>query len=210
MTHEKVSMSSVYFTYPHLAVAEEGLDPRFEKRRPILNYIPKWKIGAEIGVFTGQFSELLMQVAAPTKFYAVDPRHLAFGETFPDWGVYTANGKLETGAALAAARRRLERFPQAEIVVEKSLDFLAKLDDGSLDWAYIDSTHTYDGTLSELIALAPKLSGDGVLLGDDCWCRRDNRHYGVFRAVRDFCKSSGFEIMLMDHAGQWCARRTID
>ncbi|MCY0096399.1 class I SAM-dependent methyltransferase [Hoeflea ulvae] len=209
-THDQVDMSPVYARYPVLAKVEAVLDPRFERRRPILNYIPKWKRGAEIGVFTGQFSELLIQIAKPIKYFAVDPWELAFGEHFPNWGEYTANGTLSTEAAYQAASHRLSRFPEVEIVTSKGVEWINSLDESSLDWAYVDSTHQYEPTLAELNALATKLAPDGILFGDDCWCRREHRHYGVFRAVRDFCRQNNFEIMLMDHAGQWAARRSID
>ncbi len=210
MTHEKTDMTSVYQRYPILEEVESKIDPRFERRRPILNYIPRWKRGAEIGVFTGQFSELIVQVANPIKYYAVDPWYTAFGDRFPNWGEYSANGTLETRAGYDAAKHRLARFPAAEVIASPALQWIDTLEPDSLDWAYVDSTHQYDPTLAELNALATKLAPGGILLGDDCWCNREHRHYGVYRAVRDFCRKNNFEIMLMDHAGQWAARRSID
>lgn len=96
------------------------------------------------------------------------------------------------------------------MVVAKSLDWAATLEPEALDWVYLDSTHQYEPTYAELTALTLKLKPDGILLGDDCWANRNAIHYGVFRAVRDFCRDSGFEIIQMDMAGQWAARRTID
>lgn len=209
-SHEQIDMSPVYGRYPVLKKVESAVDARFERRRPILNYIPRYKRGAEIGVFTGQFSELIVQVAKPVKFDAVDPWFVAYGEYFPNWGEYSANGTLETRAAYDAAKHRLGRFSGASVVAMTALDWISTLEENALDWAYVDSTHQYEPTLAELHALADKLTPDGMLLGDDCWSRRDNKHYGVYRAVRDFCRAREFEFVILDHAGQWAARRTID
>lgn len=209
-THERIDMKPVYERYPVLAQVESKIDARFERRRPILNFIPRYKRGAEIGVFTGQFSEMIVQVAKPITYCAVDAWQKAYGDFFPNWGDYTANGTLETRAGYEAAKHRLARFSGTSVVAMPAVEWLDSLAPGSLDWVYVDSTHQYEPTLNELNAIASKLASDGVLLGDDCWARRDARHYGVFRAVRDFCRTQNFELISLDNAGQWAARRTID
>ncbi|MDK4705019.1 class I SAM-dependent methyltransferase [Rhizobium sp. CNPSo 4062] len=205
-----IDMTPIFERYPALEVVEKALDPRFERRRPILNYIPRWSRGAEIGVFTGQFSEFMVQVTKPITYFAVDPWHTLYGEFFPNWGEYSADGTLHARAGFEAAQHRLARFKGANVVAAMALDWINSLEPDSLDWAYVDSTHQYGPTLAELHAISKKLAPGGIILGDDCWCRRDNKHYGVYRAVRDFCREAGFEIMIMDHAGQFAARKTID
>ncbi|WP_368517493.1 class I SAM-dependent methyltransferase [Rhizobium sp.] len=207
---EHIDMAPVYEKYPVLKTVEKALDARFERRRLILNHLPRWKRGAEIGVFTGQFSEFLVQIAKPVSYFAIDPWYTAYGEFFPNWGSYSANGTLQTKAGYEAAQHRLARFPGTNVVAASALDWLESLEPNSLDWVYLDSTHQYAPTLAELHAISRKLAPDGVILGDDCWCNRMHHHYGVYRAVRDFCREARFEIMSMDHAGQFAARRTID
>lgn len=208
--HEQIDMGPIYERYPTLAQVEATIDARFTRRRPILNYIPRYKRGAEIGVFTGQFSELIVQVATPIAYYAIDPWFSTYGDFFPNWGEYSAHGKLETRAGYETTRHRLARFKGTNVIAMPAIEWLESLAPESLDWAYLDSTHQYEPTLNELNTLAGKLTRDGVLLGDDCWARRDGRHYGVYRAVRDFCRAHNFELIMLDHAGQWAARRTID
>lgn len=208
--HEQIDMKPIYEKYPILAKVEARLDPRFDRRRSVLDYIPRYKRGAEIGVFTGQFSELIVQVAKPASYYAVDPWFASYGTYFPNWGEYSANGTLETKAGYEATKHRLARFPGINVIPMPAVEWLDSLVPNSLDWAYVDSTHQYEPTLKELTALAAKLTLDGILLGDDCWAARNGRHYGVFRAVRDFCRACNFELISLDHSGQWVARRTID
>lgn len=50
---QHIDMTSIFERYPAPEVVEKALDPRFVRRRPILNCIPCWSRGAEIGVSTG-------------------------------------------------------------------------------------------------------------------------------------------------------------
>ncbi len=166
-------------------------------------------MGAELGVFTGRFSSEIYEALRPRRFFLVDLWHMKYGETFPDWGAYTARGKLRTEAALAAVRLRGSRMEgAAEIVVDDSVQWLSSLSPGSLDWVYVDTTHKYEKTMAELHAAARAIVSDGVILGDDCQIDPAHPHHGVFRAVRDFSRSSEFEIIWMDAAAQWAMRRT--
>jgi SAM-dependent methyltransferase len=200
-------MAEIYLRYPALQHVE-GPD-RVSARRSVLKLAPHGGVGAELGVFTGAFSEVLFEVARPAKLYLVDVWHEVFGETYPDWGQYTANGTLTTEAALAAVRFRAAQMAgAAEIVVASSLSWLSTLAPDTLDWAYLDTTHAYPGTMQELPAIARVLKPGGLILGDDCQINPDHPHHGVFRAVRDFTRRGEFEIIHMDHAKQWAMRRS--
>lgn len=208
-THEMIDMSPIYMKYPLLEEVENFVDPRFERRRAILYHAPRNKRGAEIGVFTGQFSEMLVDILSPTEFHAIDPWFSLYGDYFPNWGEYSAHGKLETRAGYEAAIHRTERFKGVNVVAKPALEWIETVEPGTLDWVYVDSTHQYESTLAELNALANVLADDGVILGDDCWPNRAHHHYGVYRAVRDFVRANNFE-MLEIAGGQWAARRSID
>ena len=75
---------------------------RLEKRRWVLELLPKGGVGVEIGVFRGHFSNLICQIAQPRKLYLVDP-WTTLGETF-GWGkAYTNFDTLPTRVARAAS-----------------------------------------------------------------------------------------------------------
>ncbi|WP_018182045.1 class I SAM-dependent methyltransferase [Kaistia granuli] len=191
--------------HPSLEVVEQR--DRVSDRLAILDLIPRGGVGAELGVFTGAFSQALFERARPTKLYLVDVWHLAFGDDYPDWGDYTDHGRLTTAVALLAVQARAARMDgKAAIVVSASLDWLSQLQPATLDWVYIDTTHSYQGTLDELDAVARVLKPGGLILGDDCQIDPNHRHHGVFRAVRDFSRRGAFEIIRMDAARQWAMR----
>jgi hypothetical protein len=202
-----IDMTSLYEVHPSLAIVEKSVESRLLQRKDIVSLLPKGAVGAEIGVFTGILSEFLLNLTEPSKFYMVDPWHRLYGRTFPSWGAYTDQGRLTTAEALAAARYRASKFPAAEIVVSTSLEWLSQLPDKHLDWVYLDSSHKYEDTMRELLALSTKVTDEGLIFGDDAWTERGNAHYGVFQVITDFCRIRPFELFRLDHAAQWALRR---
>lgn len=155
---------------PALLRAEFLNNHRIRARVELANLLPKQSVGAEMGVFTGLFSTILLEVARPKKMYFIDPWWKEFGSHYPDWGLYTDRGKLSTAAAHRLASQRIKRHARetnVEILVEYSTRFLLKVPDNYLDWIYLDSTHSYEGTRAELSALRTKVKSGGIVAGDD-------------------------------------------
>jgi len=204
------SIDDLYQIHPPLKQAETQADHRLESRDELLSLIPIGKCGAELGVFTGMFSERLLAKTQPKKLYLVDVWHTVFNPNFPDWGLYTAHGTLSASMALEAVKTRTRDNPVAEIIIRPSVEWMRGLATDSLDWVYIDSSHSYDGTLEELTEAARVIAKDGLILGDDAWIDPNSHHFGVFKAVRDFCRENPWEIIHLDVAAQWAIRRWTD
>lgn len=205
---EPLNMRSLYDAFPPLEAVERSDIHRLNGRRQIASLIPKRSVGAEIGVFTGVFAEFLMAKTRPKRLTLIDPWQKAHGELFPTWGDYTAQGTLSTEAARKAAELRATKLPgKVEVVEEFSTIWLGGQEHASLDWVYLDATHKYDAVLEDLRAIEPVLKKDGIICGDDCWTDPGASHFGVFRAVRDFCIERPFEIFRIDHHGQYALRR---
>jgi hypothetical protein len=180
-------------------------------RRFLINYIPSNTVGAELGVFTGLFSSLLAKEEKIARVSFVDPWWKAFGDHYPDWGVYTDFGRVSTRKAFDVARNRISRsaLPNRFVEVASSYAWLKSQQDKSLDWVYLDSTHSYEGTKRELELLDRKINDTGMILGDD-WCiDRMHPHHGVCRAVNEFCKHTNFEVALCGQHSQWILRRAL-
>lgn len=60
--------------------------------------------------------------------------------------------------------------------------------DKSIDLAFIDGDHSYDGCYKDLEKIFPKMKDDGIILCHDC---RDDSD--VLRAVTDFSNNNGFK-----------------
>lgn len=196
---------------PALLRAELTIEHRVRCRRFIAELVPKGGRGAEIGVYTGLFSPLLIEVARPQEAWFVDVWWEAFGETYPDWGAYTARGTLRTRVAQAAAARRIARAAgtaQLNVVVDYSANFLAGLPEHHLDWAYLDTGHTVEGTAEELELLATRLRPGGILIGDDWDDDPASPHHGVSLACRAAIAAGQFELIGCYDWKQYAMRAT--
>jgi hypothetical protein len=185
----------VHFNLPLLRT-ELLVDHRASKRRFFAEMLPKGGIGAEIGVFTGLFSVVLLEVTKPKLAYFVDPWWKAFGPNYPDWGDYTDHGRLSASVAYETAVKRIKSHAgtsKTEVRVECSAEFYESIPDGHFDWVYVDAGHTYDGMVSELAALRSKMKSGGIISGDDWTEDPTHYHHGIAKAVSEAVDSGEFE-----------------
>jgi len=184
---------------------------RVHNRRFLLDFIPANSVGAELGVFTGLLSSIFARDRRLRKVTFVDPWWEAYGTHYPDWGAYTDYGRLSTRKAYEVAKTRISQFGLANRIIEvgSSYEWLAAQDGGSLDWVYLDSTHSYEGTKRELELLNRKIKTTGLIMGDDWQTDQGHPHHGVYLAVKEFLKGTDFEIVLCDYRNQWALRRKV-
>lgn len=185
----------------------------FQRQRAemLVRLLPKNSIGAELGVFRGEFSVAIIRAIAPSELYLVDPWDLAYGEIYPDWGEYTERGTLPTARALSETTSRMssQSLTKVHIVKDYSQSWLAKVPDAYLDWAYLDSTHAYDDTVRELDLCRAKVKPEGVICGHDFEINPDRIHHGVFRAVTELVREGDYDLIWAGPFQQWAVRRTV-
>lgn len=173
------------------------------------NIIPLCAVGAELGVFKGEFSEEILRYNKPEKLYLIDGWWTLYGEAYPDWGEYTENGKLRTRTAYQHVCRMAQNYPDTDtkIIVGDDRDVLQSFDDHYFDWVYIDTSHKYHHTMEELEILERKVKRDGLICGHDWVEDPENIHYGVYLAISEFCKRHNFELIYKDQYSQWVIKR---
>lgn len=184
---------------------------RLQGRKWILRYARRRSVGAELGVFCGDFSRILLEELRPARLYLVDAWSLMWGERYPDWGSYTDHGRLTTAEAKARTASVKAEFPQTEIEIrEMAIEpFLQQIDRLSLDFIYLDAGHGYEETLQQLLYCATRVKHNGVILGDDWKPDPKAQHHGVYRAIQDFTRMENFEIVAAGPAAQFCLRRRL-
>jgi len=179
-------------------------------RGAFLEILPKSSVGAELGVFKGLYTREILRVVQPTKLHLVDPYWTIYGEHF-DWASpHTEQGTLKTKDAHDSAQaivRQHDRDGVCEFHVEDDRIFLKGIEDGYLDWAYVDSSHMYKHTQDELALLDTKVKEGGLITGHDWRVEPTHRDHGVYLAVIEFCDSHGWEVAAIDRWNQWCIRR---
>ena len=125
-----------------------------------------YKNGAELGVSTGRFSTFILAIVQGSTMVAVDlwaPQPGLVGEgseTYADWP-HEENYKAftEHNAKYHPGRLTVHRM--------KTVDAAPLVDDGSLDFVFIDADHTYEGALADIKAWTPKVRAGGMVSGHD-------------------------------------------
>ncbi len=158
-----------------------------------LQTLPRESIGAEIGVFRGDFSDAILRLAQPQVLFLIDL-----------WG------SAETGDAYDGVVARFAQEISAgsvRIMRGHSIDVLSRMPDKSLDWAYIDTTHAYELTRDELLQCERLVRDNGIIAGHD-YCEGNSVRglaYGVIQAVHEFCINRGwaFDGLALAPNGHW-------
>jgi hypothetical protein len=117
-----------------------------------------FKVGAEIGVERGLFSEKLLK--AGLELYCIDPWiHCS------SWSYHRS---VETMAAIEQeALGRLSRYPKAHAIKAISMEAVQQFKDGSLDFVYIDGNHEFRYVAEDLQEWVPKVRKGGIVAGHD-------------------------------------------
>jgi hypothetical protein len=89
-----------------------------------------------------------------------------------------------------------EAETRVQLMRGMSWDQLALLEDGSLDWVYLDAGHDFDSVTRDLAAVLPKLRAGGIIAGHDFvrWGSHGFRG-GVVEAVVRFCVREDFGLV---------------
>lgn len=169
-------------------------------RRHLLTLLPKGGTVAEIGVAEGDFSQTILETAAPEVLHLIDPWVHQDREDYR-----TDLNNVADGEQDRRFRGVVERFAGAvetgRVIVRRafSADAVASFGDGRLDWVYVDGLHTEEGVLADLRAYAPKVKQDGFILGHDYTNRIDARRmgFGVVEAVNRFVAETGFRFLAL-------------
>lgn len=135
--------------------------------------------GAEVGVFTGYFSEVMFQHIPALHLYCCDI-----------WG---------TGKYARAEQECLERLKSydATIIKKPSVEAAKDIADGSLDFVYIDAAHDYENVKLDIKAWASKVKVGGIIAGDDFYDFPSGKG-GVMRAATEYASHHHFNLNLTD------------
>lgn len=142
---------------------------------------------AEVGVYRGTFFKQLIKPQCVQLALAVDAWDASLlipgGSTPVDQKEMDYMYNSLKSLALKTAR------PNIGVWRGDSATLAGDVEDGTLDFVYIDADHTYKGCLRDLLAWYPKLREGGVFCGHDYFKEFYYTKYGVIEAVNDFRKS---------------------
>lgn len=132
--------------------------------------------GAEVGVHHGGNATEILDSLKIKKLHLVD--HYAAYEA-PEAHIFVTQEKQDESKRIAF--ENLEKYGDVvEWHIKPSVEAAKDIEDKSLDFVYIDATHSYDALTEDLNAWYPKVKKSGLVAGHD-W-----NYDFVKRAVNDF------------------------
>ena len=171
-------------------------------RAGILNQIPRHGVCAEIGVYKGDFSELILE-REPKKLHLVDPWKFEVDPAYAGSWYGGALGKNQTrmDTIYKSVLSRFEsqiRSGVVEVQRNTSAESCSQSPDNYFDWIYIDGNHKYEFVKMDLEMFLPKVKLHGFVAGDDYdtpgWWQD-----GVTKAVNEAVASGRFEKLLVQN-----------
>jgi hypothetical protein len=120
------------------------------------------KVGAEIGVYKGAFTEKFCKVGL--KMYAIDP-----------WKAFPGQGRTQMiqdrqDFLFGHATRTLSKYRHCAIIRDTSVGALSQFADQSLDFVYIDGDHVFHRVAEDVVEWTKKVKRGGIISGHDYFC----------------------------------------
>lgn len=141
-----------------------------------------FKVGVEVGVASGEYSEILCKANPQMKIYGIDP-------WIPYKG-YRDYTRIKTFERLyQEAVDRLAKYPRYKFIREFSIDALRRFEDNSLDFIYIDANHQKPYVSQDIEQWSKKVRKGGIVSGHD-FLKKKRLHIDVKEAVSKYVKEN--------------------
>ena len=159
-------------------------------------------VGAEIGVYKGGFGEFLLPHCR--HLYLVDPWY----RLKPRWNTPNDNSTVDALINIFSVYREEIHSGTVSVIVDFGVRFLQSLPEGSLDWVYLDASHSFEDTTAELSAACRAVRRGGWILGDDYDPNPESKQFGVFRAVNELVRRTD-TVLEINESRQYGFRVTV-
>lgn len=141
-----------------------------------------FKVGAEIGVAAGVYSEVLCKLNPGVKLYLIDT-----WKTYPGYRAYIKQDALDS--FFAEAKKRLTNY-DVTFIKSFSADAIKQFKDNSLDFVFIDGNHSYNYVLQDIELWIKKIRPGGIISGHDYLRKPVPTTHDVIGAVRDYTQKN--------------------
>lgn len=143
-----------------------------------------FKVGVEIGVREGEYSEILVKTNPSLKLYGIDP--------YAKYSGYRDHIESEPfDEYFKTAKKRLANH-NYEFVRKFSTEALADFADESLDFVYIDANHDFKNCTDDIANWVKKIRHGGIISGHDYTRHRKPTRIHCYEVVNGY--TSAYDI----------------
>jgi len=148
--------------------------------------------GVEVGVFKGEYSDVILRKSKLRLLYSVDPWREFGKDEYVD--ILNVSEEEQYKAYLITVKKLSKYKNRSRVLRTTSEEAVKQFKDGELDFVYIDAQHSYEACKEDLAFWWPKLKTGGIFSGHD-YVTGDfpEGKFGVKSAVDEFaqkCKLS--------------------
>lgn len=118
-----------------------------------------FKVGVEVGVAGGEYSEVIVKANPRMKLYGVDP--------WQAYENYVGFSKEQIEQLGVEAKSRLSNYRNFEFIEEFSMDAVKRFKKDSLDFVYIDANHDAPHVYWDINEWGKRVRPGGILAGHD-------------------------------------------
>ena len=137
----------------------------------LLKTLPHDSVGAEIGVWRGNFSEKIIRVVKPKKLHLIDPYLYRETSNYQNalYGGKSGSQKVLDDIYHSVVEKFKKEIATGQIVMHRKLSEEAaqEFPDDYFDWIYIDGDHQYEFVKKDLELFFTKVKPGGLITGDD-------------------------------------------
>ena len=166
----------------------------------VLSRLPKGSVCAEIGVYQGEFSRLVLNRIKPVRFHLIDPWEY-FSDPSHEKSWYGGSVGRDQANMDSIYRSVCETFGSKRNVFihrARSADCAHLFPDAYFDWVYVDGNHQYEFVKQDLELYFPRVKLSGFIAGDD-YGNPGWWNDGVTRAVDEFVASHPCKTLMIEN-----------
>lgn len=141
-----------------------------------------FKVGVEVGVRDGSYSETLMKANPGLILHGVDPYE-------PHHGYRDHVRKSTFEAFEQEAHDKLDGFTNYHFIREYSDKAVEQFEDDSLDFVYIDGDHSFYNATQDIELWSKKVRPGGSISGDDYFKHKGNARIHVYQVVNGYTEA---------------------
>jgi len=185
----------------------------------IKHLIQSGTIGAEIGVWYGNTSEMFMEVGL-RELHLVDSWSVTpYNKETNEHGSYEKYLKRYASITGGETPEDFNKYYskvyqsvvnkfvlKSEVKIHRMLSekWFKTISDDYLDWIYVDGDHSYEGCLEDLNNSLRVVKSGGIIIGDDYkWPGQNSGKPGVTKALDEFCESNNLTLRPHGLNSQW-------